>query len=143
MLRWISKSIPIIFIIVALTFVYGIHFNKNSCQLEPWWITVSFKHLRLCICVKWCKVCFFIIIDDHKLWPPSGKIQFWRQLIKQTSNAECVSTAQGTVKKRKHQTYPRHVMPFYHLWIIFLHIHQNCGITSLQISLNPLMESAA
>ena len=127
-----------------LFYLYMECFNKNS--YISWNLGGSLYHFNtwdFVYVVKWCKSLFFIIIDDHKLWPPSGKIQFWRQLIKQTSNAECVSTAQGTVKKRKHQTYPRHVMPFYHLWIIFLHIHQNCGITSLQISLNPLMESAA
>lgn len=55
---------------------------------------------------------------------------------------QCVSTDLRIVWKRRHQTHLPLIIAFYHLWIIFLHIHQNCRLTSLQIGLNPLMEFA-
>lgn len=52
-----------------------------------------------------CK--FFVLkIDDHKLCPPSGKTQFKRQLIKQTSNAVCVDRSQDCLKKEASNASP-------------------------------------
>lgn len=103
-----------------------------------WTLDILFMPRKLEIVRK----IFVLKIDDHKLCPPSGKTQFRRQLIKQTSNAVCVSTDLGIVWKRRHQTHLHLIIAFHHLWIIFLHIHQNCRLTSLQIGLNPLMEFA-
>lgn len=52
-----------------------------------------------------CK--FFVLkIDDHKLCPPSGKTQFKRQLIKQTSNAVCVDRSEDCLKKEASNASP-------------------------------------
>lgn len=52
-----------------------------------------------------CK--FFVLkIDDQKLCPPSGKTQFKRQLIKQTSNAVCVDRSEDCLKKEASNASP-------------------------------------
>lgn len=78
-------------------------------QLEPWiyifhmntWHFVHAIQVRKIVCK------FFVLkIDDHKLCPPSGKTQFKRQLIKQTSNAVCVDRSEDCLKKEASNASP-------------------------------------
>lgn len=73
-------------------------------------IYISYEHLTFCSCNTSKKkiVCkFFVLkIDDHKLCPPSGKTQFKRQLIKQTSNAVCVDRSEDCLKKEASNASP-------------------------------------
>lgn len=73
-------------------------------------IYISYEHLTFCSCntsKKNCVFKFFVLkIDDHKLCPPSGKTQFKRQLIKQTSNAVCVDRSEDCLKKEASNASP-------------------------------------
>lgn len=74
-------------------------------QLEPW---IYIFHICSCnTSKKNCVFKFFVLkIDDHKLCPPSGKTQFKRQLIKQTSNAVCVDRSEDCLKKEASNASP-------------------------------------
>lgn len=78
-------------------------------QLEPWIYIFHMNtwHFVHAIQVKKivCKI-FVLKIDDHKLCPPSGKTQFKRQLIKQTSNAVCVDRSEDCLKKEASNASP-------------------------------------
>lgn len=72
-------------------------------------IYISYEHLTFCSCntsKKNCVQVFVLKIDDHKLCPPSGKTQFKRQLIKQTSNAVCVDRSEDCLKKEASNASP-------------------------------------
>lgn len=78
-------------------------------QLEPWIYIFHMNtwHFVHAIQVKKIVCKFFVLkIDDHKLCPPSGKTQFKRQLIKQTSNAVCVDRSQDCLKKEASNASP-------------------------------------
>lgn len=68
-------------------------------------IYISYEHLTFCSCNTSKKNCVQVI-DDHKLCPPSGKTQFKRQLIKQTSNAVCVDRSEDCLKKEASNASP-------------------------------------
>lgn len=78
-------------------------------QLEPWIYIFHMNtwHFVHAIQVKKIVCKFFVLkIDDHKLCPPSGKTQFKRQLIKQTSNAVCVDRSEDCLKKEASNASP-------------------------------------
>lgn len=78
-------------------------------QLEPWIYIFHMNtwHFVHAIQVKKIVCKFFVLkIDDQKLCPPSGKTQFKRQLIKQTSNAVCVDRSQDCLKKEASNASP-------------------------------------
>lgn len=78
-------------------------------QLEPWIYIFHMNtwHFVHAIQVKKIVCKFFVLkIDDHKLCPPSGKTQFKRQLIKQTSNAVCVNRSEDCLKKEASNASP-------------------------------------
>lgn len=78
-------------------------------QLEPWIYIFHMNtwHFVHAIQVKKIVCKFFVLkIDDHKLCPPSGKTQFKRELIKQTSNAVCVDRSEDCLKKEASNASP-------------------------------------
>lgn len=78
-------------------------------QLEPWIYIFHMNtwHFVHAIQVKKIVCKFFVLkIDDQKLCPPSGKTQFKRQLIKQTSNAVCVDRSEDCLKKEASNASP-------------------------------------
>lgn len=78
-------------------------------QLEPliYIFHMNTWHFVHAIQVKKIARKFFVLkIDDHKLCPPSGKTQFKRQLIKQTSNAVCVDRSEDCLKKEASNASP-------------------------------------
>lgn len=114
-------------------------------QLEPW---IYIFHMNTCHFVHAIQVkkivcssfLFFKLMTTnyaHLLAKLNLKDNLSNKL-----QMQCVSTDLRIVWKRRHQTHLPLIIAFYHLWIIFLHIHQNCRLTSLQIGLNPLMEFA-
>lgn len=72
-------------------------------QLEPW---IYIFHMNIWQVKKIVCKFFVLKIDDHKLCPPSGKTQFKRQLIKQTSNAVCVDRSEDCLKKEASNASP-------------------------------------
>lgn len=102
------------------------HFTFCSCNTSKKKLFASFLFLKL-MTTNYAHLLAKLNLKDNL----SNKLQM-----------QCVSTDLRIVWKRRHQTHLPLIIAFYHLWIIFLHIHQNCRLTSLQIGLNPLMEFA-
>lgn len=114
-------------------------------QLEPWiyifhmntWHFVHAIQVKKIVCSSFLFLKLMTTNYAHLLAKLNLKDNLSNKL-----QMQCVSTDLRIVWKRRHQTHLPLIIAFYHLWIIFLHIHQNCRLTSLQIGLNPLMEFA-
>lgn len=109
-------------------------------QLEPWIYIFHMNTWHFVHAIQVKKIVFLKLMTTnyaHLLAKLNLKDNLSNKL-----QMQCVSTDLRIVWKRRHQTHLPLIIAFYHLWIIFLHIHQNCRLTSLQIGLNPLMEFA-
>lgn len=108
-------------------------------------IYISYEHLTFCSCntskKKLCASFLFLKLMTTNYAHLLAKLNL-KDNLSNKLQMQCVSTDLRIVWKRRHQTHLPLIIAFYHLWIIFLHIHQNCRLTSLQIGLNPLMEFA-
>lgn len=117
-------------------------FLWNSWNLEYiyfiWTLDILFMQYKL---KKWCASFLFLKLMTTNYAHLLAKLNL-KDNLSNKLQMQCVSTDLRIVWKRRHQTHLPLIIAFYHLWIIFLHIHQNCRLTSLQIGLNPLMEFA-